>query len=532
MESKKDLDLLVENFFKPKKKKTLLNLGALLEMVEQAMNEDAAPAQSAMSAKIKDMSKSFLDMLPKFEISEAWGQKDTDARQQFEAYMNNIPGPSIEAKLRYLNLFTERVRPEKYETYEILSNLMFLDLLSTVVNNFSPSGAGFLFEAFLAGLLRGTQQVIKADGELQIDDLRDAEGKPISLKLLVPTTPVKGSIKNLIGFLSGPDGREGIEYLCVYKFGKDETKGISFYSFIIDSNNIYYWLADELGFQIELNEAADPRLTHKQDITGSKAEKTLKKQAAAREFVKAALAFKKRVGPKMLSMLLSADAKKGVRMIKKAAQDFGYRAPAEFDLTDQQMNEMPPDELGATAARRRKFFKSMDFPTDHELGDFRGESEAEVSDTATKDIGYFRELYADDPREWARQLAARGGIKMPPPPVNAVSENSLTESKVSQFEINSNDVLKKALPPMYRKKRLGYLQIDRDNALRLAEEYTDSLKNTVVSIFSALDALTQGITGYYLTPQGDNRFTYGQTAVLASEELNDLITDPEKGVQK
>ena len=42
MESKKDLDLLVENFFKPKKKKTLLNLGALLEMVEQAMDDDRA----------------------------------------------------------------------------------------------------------------------------------------------------------------------------------------------------------------------------------------------------------------------------------------------------------------------------------------------------------------------------------------------------------------------------------------------------------------------------------------------------------
>lgn len=529
MESSKDLDLLVEEYFKPRKK-TLLDMATLLEMVEQAMNEDAALAQSSMSTKIEDMSKSFLDMLPKFEISEAWGQKDTDARQQFEAYMNNIPGPDIENKLRYLNLFTERVRPEKYETHEILSNLMFLDLLSTVVNNFSPSGAGFLFEAFLAGLLRGTQQVEKADGELQIDDLRDAEGKPISLKLLVPTTPVKGSIKNLIGFLSGPDGREGIEYLCVYKFGKDDTKGVSFYSFIIDPENIYYWLADELGFQIQLSEAADPRLTHRRDIAGSKVEKIMKKQAAAREFVKAAIAFQQRIGPKMLAKLLSAEAKKGVRMIKKAAQDFGYKAPAEFDLTDQQMKEMSLDELGAAVARRRKFFKTMDFPADHELGDFRGESEAEVSDTATQDIEYFRELYAEDPREWARQLAARRGLRMES--VNPTSEDLLTESKVSQFEINSSDVLKKALPDVYKKVRLGYLQIDRENALRLAEEYTDSLKDTVVSIFAALDTLTQGITGYYLTPQGGNRFAYGQTAVRASEELNDLITDPEKGVKE
>ena len=95
-----------------------------------------------------------------------------------------------------------------------------------------------MFEAFLAGLLRGTQQIEKTEGELQIDDLRDAEGKPISLKLLVPTTPVKGSIKNLIGFLSNPANSDGIEYLCVYKFGKDQTKGLSFYSFMIDPQNI------------------------------------------------------------------------------------------------------------------------------------------------------------------------------------------------------------------------------------------------------------------------------------------------------
>ena len=51
MESKKDLDLLVENFFKPKKKKTLLNLGVLLEMVEQAMDVDAPLLQEEASPR-------------------------------------------------------------------------------------------------------------------------------------------------------------------------------------------------------------------------------------------------------------------------------------------------------------------------------------------------------------------------------------------------------------------------------------------------------------------------------------------------
>ena len=83
----------------------------LMEMVEEQLKtfvptvllkEEAV--QAAMSQKMQAMSKSILDLMPKFEISEAWGQKDTEARKQFENYMNNIPGNNIEDKLRYLNL--------------------------------------------------------------------------------------------------------------------------------------------------------------------------------------------------------------------------------------------------------------------------------------------------------------------------------------------------------------------------------------------------------------------------------------------
>ena len=511
-------------------------LQMLMEMVEEQLNEyvpkdllKEEAAQAVMAQKVQAMSKSILDLMPEFEISEAWGQKDTEARKQFEVYMNNIPGASVEDKLRYLNLFIEEVRPGKYQTHEILSNLMFLDLLSTVVNNFSPSGAGFLFEAFLAGLLRGTQQIEKTEGELQIDDLRDAEGKPISLKLLVPTTPVKGSIKNLIGFLSNPANSDGIEYLCVYKFGKDQTKGLSFYSFMIDPQNIYYWLAKELKFDVTLAESTERRRTRKQQMTPEKIEKIMKKQAAARELVKQAQAFRARGSVKKKAMMSSPGGIKGSELVKKAGKEFGFEAPAVFDLTAQEIQNLTDEEVVAVLNARKKYLSSLNVPSDHELGDFRGAYKQVTG--AEESVDYFKGLYEEDPVRWANELLGRANLKPLTAGPELEEEGMLMEAKESQFEINSALILKRTLPDIYRLSRFGYLNIDREQAVRLAEEYTDSLRDSVVALFSVLDRLTQGLTGYFLTPEGGNRFALGQEAVRASKEMNELITDPEKGIK-
>jgi len=512
-------------------------LQMLMEMVEKELDKfvpkeilEEEAVQAVMSQKVQAMSKSILDLMPKFEISEAWGQKDTEARKQFENYMNNIPGNDIENKLRYLNLFIEQVRPGKYETHEILSNLMFLDLLSTVVNNFSPSGAGFLFEAFLAGLLRGTQQIEKTEGELQIDDLRDAEGKPISLKLLVPTTPVKGSIKNLIGFLSNPANSDGIEYLCVYKFGKDQTKGISFYSFMIDPQNIYYWLAKELNFDVTLAEATERRKTRKQQMTPEKIERIMKKQAAARELVRQAQAYRARGAVKKKAMMSSPDGIKGSKLIKKTGKEFGFEAPAVFDLNAQEIQNLSDEQVEAVLNARKKYLSSLNVPSDHELGDFRGAYKQVTG--AEESVDYFKGLYQEDPVRWANELLGRANLKPLTAGPDEVEEGMLMESKESQFEINSALILKRTLPEIYRLSRFGYLNIDREQAIRLAEEYTDSLRDSVVSLFSVLDRLTQGLTGYFLTPEGGSRFAQGQAAVQASREMNELITDPEKGIKE
>ena len=278
--NKSRFEHLVEKRMRKKKQEKqaeTLDFNTLLEMMEQLgalvpLNEGKGQTIEELAKELGvDLTKlpeDYVKLLPKFEMSEMWGIKDDPsnaARDDFEKWVGSAGG-SVKQRLENMEQFVlgdEGLDVSDASTTRILNNLVFLDLLSTVVNNFSPSGAGFLFEAFLAGLLKGTQQIEKtAEGELDIDDLRDAEGKPISLKLLVPTTAVKGSIKNLLGFLAkSEDADTGIEYLCVYKYGEGASSALGFYSFYLTPSNIYYWLASNFGFKTSfINESISPEL--------------------------------------------------------------------------------------------------------------------------------------------------------------------------------------------------------------------------------------------------------------------------------
>ena len=237
MESKKDLDLLVENFFKPKKKKTLLNLGALLEMVEQAMDMDVpllredAPRTAAPAGADKFP-------LPKLRITEAWGAPESDDREIIEKYSKNIPGTTLQEKLQYLADIIEG-KIVLHDVQPIISTLVMIEVLSTILADFTESAGGFIFEGFLAGLFGGQSvQVTDVSG-----DEADASGKPItdvrlggkeySLKLLGQKTGVKGSFKNMVEHFKS--GKDHVVYLDARRVGK--TEGLEFGEFTITLGN-------------------------------------------------------------------------------------------------------------------------------------------------------------------------------------------------------------------------------------------------------------------------------------------------------
>ena len=209
--------LVVKHF--PKKD----SLKTLMEMVEEHVGAFVPKKSLKEAQEIKQIPlDEFYNYLPKFELTEKIGEfteeGKNEARKTFEMYMtslNQIQG--LREKINYINSFTsgQRFEGKDYEINEIMTNITFLRMLSMVIEQFSPSASGFIFEAFLAAILGGRQVTGREGGSLPIQDIeilqaakefktgaRDDEMivVPFSLKVLSPGTPVKGSYKNTVDF--------------------------------------------------------------------------------------------------------------------------------------------------------------------------------------------------------------------------------------------------------------------------------------------------------------------------------------------
>ena len=150
--------------------------------------------------------KEFLLTLPKFAPNESWGDPQSADRQSVNRIFNAIGGSAtLQDKLSFL---TAVIDPNRKITSprRIISSLIILESLSGIILNFQAAPAGFVFESFLAALLRGHQ--IPAAGANTIADLEafsqlsgDRKNTSISLKLLSPKTPIEGSYTDLIDSL-------------------------------------------------------------------------------------------------------------------------------------------------------------------------------------------------------------------------------------------------------------------------------------------------------------------------------------------
>jgi hypothetical protein len=531
--NKQDWDNSLLEHFAPEKGG--LNLDLLMEMVKEVMDSGVPLLSEGKGTELGEKTKkSIMDLLPKFEISEAWGQLDTDARQEFEKYMNNIKGNSLHQKLAYIRGFTNRHDSSKYQVHEILSNLMFLDLLSTVVNNFSPSGAGFLFEAFMAGLLKGTQAVEKVEGVLQIEDFLNAEGVPFSLKLLTPGGLIKGSIRNLVSFLAHhPMGSEGIEYLTVYKYGEGKTKALSFYSFTIDYTNIYYWLYESIeGFgSIKLKEGQ--RIGGEREVT---IEKHRREQEKVLNFVTAGTGGRMSKGAsavqKAIELMISADGIRGADILKRYGNEENVLSAENekwLDLSAEEILELTPEDL-ITLRRFRKDLhvkiKSV-VPASHPMGSVLQTVEFSGGEETIASMEELIALYEQDPAAWERQMLTLAGL--PIREKKPTVDDTLTEgaSAGTQFKIKSTLVTSKGLPEVYKKVRYGEIITDEEAIRKIGDKYAKQLEESVMQILEHLDVLISGITGYFVGDAKD-RGPAGTDAVNSSKELSRIFSEKQK----
>jgi phosphopantetheine adenylyltransferase len=187
-----------------------------------------------------DRAKKFVLSLPKFTPTESWGKPDSMERKQVEKIFSTLSGgASIEARLQDLK---RRASEEVKMTSprRIISTLIMLESLSAVINSFSSSAAGFVFEGFLAAMLGGKQEAeISAKGNLPIQDLiafsslDGAAEVPVSLKLLRQEGGIHGSYTNLIDSLN--EFADGMVYIVARK-AKDE---ILLEQFKITRDNVF-----------------------------------------------------------------------------------------------------------------------------------------------------------------------------------------------------------------------------------------------------------------------------------------------------
>ncbi len=250
------LDEMVSNYFGDvlEKSEDVIDFKALLGMItEQMANLSPEIMEHNRYRVLLEGLEDKVIKFPKIKITERWGEKHNEDREIFENLMAKVVGNTVEEKIQSVNRFLEY--DKDLSVAEILSNLMFVEIFSMIIEEFNASTAGFLFEAFLAGVFSGEQiadpeQVGAKPGSLPIEDVTLAirqkdqpveEIVPYSLKVLSPTVDLKGSFVNLVDYFAS--GRQdNIVYLVVTKLGEGT---LAFNEFTITQDNFLDYIGHE-----------------------------------------------------------------------------------------------------------------------------------------------------------------------------------------------------------------------------------------------------------------------------------------------
>jgi hypothetical protein len=179
-----------------------MNLKELEKTIESALNEllsltkttEEKENKSSLLEKPSIPSggsvKTDVIKLPQLRLSDNWGKPGNEDRSVVERLMRNIGkrGSTPFERISAVNSFIvecDKSCRDGLDTSKIISNLMFLDVLSSLTYEFNPSTGGYLFESFFAALFGGQARAVPT-GSGTIADIiaTDDEGKdvPMSLK--------------------------------------------------------------------------------------------------------------------------------------------------------------------------------------------------------------------------------------------------------------------------------------------------------------------------------------------------------------
>lgn len=267
---KHEIDLMVENFFKPtttatSKKGKEFSLEDLVSLVSEV--KSTLPSLSLLKEEAGKGNVLQYSAIPEISVSElGWSSFEdskqevpTEQRASLQQYLSNIQGSTFQEKVKSINDFyaasPEQLADSEFlkadnsssKIQKLISYLVFYKTLTTIITNFNAASAGFAFESFIAVLLNG-KQVPTNSGT--IADLWTGDDVPMSLKLYSQSSvDVGGSFRDLCNDMISPQKPSNpfIRYLVATKeFGEDKknTKAldlqgtISLYQFDITLDNI------------------------------------------------------------------------------------------------------------------------------------------------------------------------------------------------------------------------------------------------------------------------------------------------------
>ena len=209
------------------------NLTQLDNLIVEILREKNLLQEQAPVAKAKQVETI---PFPKLAITENWGKPGNKTPELVMSIFGKIEGNSIQAKIDYLTRFfiDECSVNVCGQIDKALSGILVLDVLSSVLNDYGASSGGFLFESFMALLAQGS---VESGNRNIVDfniggDLEDLS-KSASLKLIKPTTKIKGSIALLKQALERDPN--GVTYIIGMK-GED-LSSVKIYQVTLTADN-------------------------------------------------------------------------------------------------------------------------------------------------------------------------------------------------------------------------------------------------------------------------------------------------------
>ena len=555
----KSIDNLVEQFL-DRRQENKLTFNSLVNLISEQMN-----SQHLFEEKGSDKfsgAKFYSTALKSFKApTEQAGKLGTDERVRFQKYISkNIKGNTLGEKVDSINSIAAGTMSTDPKISEIMASLGALKMLQETLDDFNESTAGFLFEAFLSGLLQGEQVTDRVGGTLPIEDCMffvdpktGDPGQPVSLKLLSTKTIIEGSIVNLLGFFRRPEiaavaNEKGIEYIVATK-----TKGnrLDIYSFTIKPENFFMWLDEKhFNFQapefleavgdittqdVSLNEVNEPDSikraakiwmnnvrTYRYPMMGLSPDQELKmdwrKITDWRNIIPMpSTAAKAR--EQVAANMLSDKAKSSFRAFTQ--KKFGASGIENLVISDeleaQFLQQDNPEARAAAAielvklarARRAAYLDTIEG-----WGLDQPESPAHIQRYFAMLNPRTGQMKAVDAQQKLQALVKSGDAESIIRWATAL-EYARAAKGDTQFHI-------KPVTVRGRSTVYGTINVDRKRIYRVIQKYSDVLKAQVAPIYENLDKLSQYINGYFLQNRTGDAFKASDTAEELSRHTSEL----------